>query len=273
MPGSTRDPAVPGGQAAFRDDGGRPVRRHRDQQVERLLAAVGEHDAPGLDALGLGTDALRDPALGELPGHPLGAGPAGVRHQHRLQRHDSELGAVAQAAGAAGARGGGTRTRRGPAGTGTARRRSGSTMRPPVESPRAPAAAAGTPAKPQTSCPCSASPGTRSGRETAPSAITSWSPSSAAVGRLGRPRGRVDREDLLLDDADSVTLEQRALDRLPSAIVPWPTSSHSLRSPIVNCRLAVDEHDLVVVAEQPLQLDRRRRCRRSRLRGSACVRS
>ena len=62
-------------------------------------------------------------------------------------------------------------------------------------------------------------------------------------------------EDLLLDDADSVALEQRAApaalrDRAVTDELPELAQPHRERG------LPVDEHDLVLVAEQPLQLHR-----------------
>ena len=128
--------------------------------------------------------------------------------------------------------------------------------RPPSNSLSA-SAAAGTPAKLHTSCPCSASPGTRSGRGSAPSAITSRSPSSRTARRFHPPRRRVDLGDLRLDELDAVAGEPlprtAALgDRAEPGQLPQLAQSHR------KLWLTVDEHELVVVPEQPPQLDGRR---------------
>jgi hypothetical protein len=69
-PGVDGNPAVRAGEAAFGNDFGYAVRRHRDQEVEGLVAAVLEHDESGLDTSDLRCDAGSDPARSELLGHP-----------------------------------------------------------------------------------------------------------------------------------------------------------------------------------------------------------
>ncbi len=86
------------------------------------------------------------------------------------------------------------------------------------------------------SWPCSARPGTRSGRETAPSAITRWSPSSRPlVVSAARAAGSIERISSSTTRTPRSPSSARAL--LPSAIEPCPTSAHSLRRPIVNSGL------------------------------------
>jgi hypothetical protein len=94
------DPAVRAGEATHRDDLWWWVRRHPNQEVERLLAAVLEHDAARFDALDLRPYTARDRAGSELLDHPVRTCPSGVRHQHRLQGGDGDRGAFAQAAAA-----------------------------------------------------------------------------------------------------------------------------------------------------------------------------
>ena len=119
---------------------------------------------------------------------------------------------------------------------------------PPAVERRSASAAAGTPAKLQTSWPCSGSPGTRSGRDSAPSAITSWSPSSRPPDvSARRPAGR--SRDLDLEELDAVPREQlprpAALrDRSMADELPQLAQAHR------ELRLSVDEDDLVVVAEE-----------------------
>ncbi len=72
---------------------------------------------------------------------------------------------------------------------------------------------------------------------------------------LHRPGDRVDPGDLLLDDPDAVLREARPraasiLDRADADERPQLAQAHP------ELRLPVDEHDVVAVAQQPLQLER-----------------
>ena len=86
------------GEPALGDDGGRPVRRDRHQQVKGQLG-VGEHDAVRLDARGLRTHPGGNAALRELSPYPLRPVATGVRHEHRLERGNRQLGPVPEPAG------------------------------------------------------------------------------------------------------------------------------------------------------------------------------
>ena len=79
----------------------------------------------------------------------------------------------------------------------------------------------------------------------------------AADRRLGRPAAGVDLGDLLLDERDPALGEQRPRpapfgDRAETDERPQLAEAHP------EVRIVVDEDDLVVVAEEPLQLECRR---------------
>ena len=208
VPASTPTQPWPATSPRVGHDGGRTVRRHRQEQIERLLAAVGEHDAAGLDALRLRADPARDPTLGELAGHPLRPRPARVRHQHRLQRDDRQLRPVAKSTlpevsveveralvrcRRAGVRGAGDQDQQAaalelPQGGGCARHAG--------EGPDVMAVLGQA----------GHEIGSRD-RSEPDHEVVALEP---ATDRLGSPRGRVDREDLVLDDADPVMGEQRS---------------------------------------------------------------
>ena len=228
------------------------MRRHREEEIEQLLAAVGEDDATGLDALRLGADPLRDVPLGKLPGHPLRAGPARVRHQHRLQGDDGKVGPVAKAALPEIA----VQVER--ALVRRRRARVGSAGDQDQE-------AAAVESLERRGCGWDAGEGPdvvpvlgEAGDEVGPGdgaerdhEVVGVEP---AARRLGGPSRRVDRENLLLDDAHSTLPEQRPS---PAALGDRavPDERPQLAEAHRELRLAVDEHDLVLVPEQALQLD------------------
>ena len=129
-------------------------------------------------------------------------------------------------------------------------------MRPPPNRASA-SAAAGTPANAQTSWPCSARPGTSSGRDTAPSAITRWSASKRPiVVWAARLPGWIS----VISSWTNVIPCSREQRPRPAPFGDRPeTDEHpQLAQPHPEVRVPVDEDDLVVVAEEPLQLDCRR---------------